>query len=490
MEKLKYDTDTQTPLRIGVIVLLAAAGLLLTLAAVMAQLGPNFGESGKTGPLYARPNQVITYTIVVVNTGDAVADSVVLSDTLPNGLKFITDTCTYNAGSVEVRCGSPDRIWEARFDPGDRITTTFAVTVTADAQMPPLQLANHAHITWPGGQVVLPFTTTVLNAIPVFTSSYKIGDPQESTLGNVVTYTIMAVNTGDSVRGVVLSDPLPAGVLPATCVYDIGGGATGQPCTSPPTLWQEDLGTGDRITTTLAVTLTRELARHPLENCACLLWNGDQEEWEGIRQELCFTTTVRTEIYLPLVLRDYAPFTNGSFEAGLSAWRVVESPLPVAIVSSVEERPSGSTPPADGSKILLLGDTGYTCGDVPLGHAAAEQTFTVPQDATALTFKYIMWSQDASIKEKYDRFEVYLNSDLKFFDGNQVKQGLSCGRWWRVPGPDNPRGGQTNGWATGEIDLSAYIGQNITLSFRNYSRFDNWYNTYTYIDDVRIETSP
>jgi hypothetical protein len=191
---------------------------------------------------------------------------------------------------------------------------------------------------------------------------------------------------------------------------------------------------------------------------------------------------VSTQIYLS---------RNGDFEdgAGQTAWQETENPLPVSIVQSVPERPSGSTPPADGSYAILLGNTSYPCADdgVPIGHAAIEQAFNLPPNVDRLTFKYIIWSQDASTDVIYDRFEVYVNGNLEFHDGNQISTGLGCNNWRRVPGPENPRGGQTTGWATGEIDLGAYAGQAVTISFRNYSRYDGWYNTYTYIDSVNIE---
>jgi len=190
-------------------------------------------------------------------------------------------------------------------------------------------------------------------------------------------------------------------------------------------------------------------------------------------------------VMLPLVLRNYAPFTNGSFEAGLAGWQKAESPLPVSVVSSIQGQPSDPTKPV-GDNAILLGNTSYGCANVPIGHAAVEQTFTVPEDATALTFKYIIWSQDASTSEKYDRFEVYINNTVVFSDGNKINTGLACDKWQRVPGPDNPRD-VASGWATATIDLGPYRDQNITLSFRNYSRYDNYYNTYTYVDDVRVE---
>ena len=188
--------------------------------------------------------------------------------------------------------------------------------------------------------------------------------------------------------------------------------------------------------------------------------------------------TVSDQVYLSI---------NGSFEdARFSGWQTTENPLPVEQQGSIQEHSGGTTSPASGKHVVLLGDTDYSCDDVPLGYAAIEQNFHVPSVPSKLTFKYIIWSQDASIKGAYDRFEVYVNGELKFYDGNMVND-LSCSQWRRVPSGDNPRDEQTTGWATGEVDLSAYAGQNVTISFRNYSRYDNWYNTYTYLDHVTIE---
>lgn len=196
----------------------------------------------------------------------------------------------------------------------------------------------------------------------------------------------------------------------------------------------------------------------------------------------------QSRLYLPLVFKNYDPFTNGSFEQELMGWRQIEVPLPVGIVSTVKERPSGSMAPSDGGHALLLGHPDYPCGSVPLGYAAVEQTFVVPENASSITFDYIIWTQDShAISSGYDRFEVYVNGWLVFSDGNELNQGLSCDTWRRVPGPGNPREEVTSGWATAVIDVTGYRGQAISLSFRNYSRFDNWYNTYTYVDNVQLE---
>lgn len=182
---------------------------------------------------------------------------------------------------------------------------------------------------------------------------------------------------------------------------------------------------------------------------------------------------------------------NGDFETGAltPGWEGEAAPLPLSIVSQVQERTGGSTPPADGQYALLLGATDYPCtpNGVPLGYAAVAQTLRLPPDEPLrLTFRYIIWSQDASIGDPYDRFEVWVNDELRFFDGNQVNEGLGCDQWWRVPGPENPRNGQSDGWATGTVDLSAYAGEDVTIIFLNANRYDGWYNTYTYLDVVTL----
>lgn len=174
-------------------------------------------------------------------------------------------------------------------------------------------------------------------------------------------------------------------------------------------------------------------------------------------------------------------FQNGDFAAGPDAWTMSQSPLPVSIVTSV-----GDTPVV-GNAVLLGSTNAYPCDGVPVGFASTSQPLQVPAGAPiTLTFDYIIHSLDASPSGTYDRFEVYVNDTVVFADGNLVNQGLSCSNWWRVPGPDNQRGGRTSGWAAGKVSLAGYAGQ-VTISFRNYNRVDGWYNTYTYVDNVALE---
>jgi hypothetical protein len=42
------------------------------------------------------------------------------------------------------------------------------------------------------------------------------------------------------------------------------------------------------------------------------------------------------------------------------------------------------------------------------------------------------------------------------------------------------------GWREGEIDLSAYRGRQITIRFEVRNSPDRWYNTWAFVDEVRL----
>jgi|GEM_PF-853512 len=217
-------------------------------------------------------------------------------------------------------------------------------------------------------------------------------------------------------------------------------------------------------------------------------------------------------VELPAVIsRQYVPYTtskfyflkNGDFELVASAWNLENQGLPAVLIQQPAISPvTGQVDPfiPDGENSILLGNPDYDCSGtaVPLGYAAAEQTFYVPRGQIQLLFDYIIYTQDALPATgggAYDRFEVLVASEsdpfeLVFADGNFVNEGLDCEVWRRVPGNENLRGGTSDGWATGAVDMSQYQGMQVRLSFRNYSRYDGWYNTYTYLDNVRLATMP
>ncbi len=267
---------------------------------VMADL-PDFSTSYKTGPQYAHPGDVITYTIVAVNSG-APAQGVVLSDTLPGGVVPVPGGCFYDDGAVKWACGPLEHLWTLNFPSGKRVTTTIAVTVVAGTLRQPL--TNRARITWEYGRQDVAYTVTTADVFPDFTGSYKRGTAWAEVDG-LVTYTIVAVNRGDAVTGVSLSDPVPTGLEFVSCRYESAVGSSGLSCT-PPLLWDEDMPTGARLTTTLIFRVTGGTLQFPLRNCATLHWS---DSWREVTKELCSTTILNpmSYLYLPVIARNMAP---------------------------------------------------------------------------------------------------------------------------------------------------------------------------------------
>ena len=84
-------------MKFPVIALILTGVFSLTLIVVLVQAvaqAPDFNESYKTGPESADAGDTITYTIVAVNSGDAIT-GVHLTDPIPNGAAYAPGSCTY-----------------------------------------------------------------------------------------------------------------------------------------------------------------------------------------------------------------------------------------------------------------------------------------------------------------------------------------------------------------------------------------------------------
>lgn len=200
---------------------------------------------------------------------------------------------------------------------------------------------------------------------------------------------------------------------------------------------------------------------------------------------------------LPVLTRGYALVKNGGFERGLDEnnqpvnWLFATDGtvgLPSKLVDIAPSSPFSDSSIPYGMYTARLGEPGYNCfNGVPLGAAVVKQTLTIPQAPNGmpikLRFKYIVYTQDSSTADIYDRFEVRIDDGfaktLVFTAGDLGSP--SCNKWKRVP---------ESGWAQAEVDLIApldYRGKTVTLLFENWNRFDNYYNTVTYLDDITIE---
>jgi len=65
-------------------------------------------------------------------------------------------------------------------------------------------------------------------------------------------------------------------------------------------------------------------------------------------------------------------------------------------------------------------------------------------------------------------------------DGNPMNSIV----WWELYKPTPPL--YDTGWKFAMIDLRKYAGQTLQFVFANENRIDNMFNTWSYVDDVRI----
>jgi len=110
-----------------------------------------------------------------------------------------------------------------------------------------------------------------------------------------------------------------------------------------------------------------------------------------------------------------------------------------------------------------------------MGEAWIMQSFQVSATIAAsptLSLRYRVFSYDLDTQ---DWFQVQINGDLIGQFGNPSGNVPSCdlGPW-------------DSGWQTVEFDLGRYKGQSVEVLLSNVNGKYEWWNTWTYVDDVRI----
>jgi hypothetical protein len=182
--------------------------------------------------------------------------------------------------------------------------------------------------------------------------------------------------------------------------------------------------------------------------------------------------------FLPIVAKNFCegmPLCNGDFETGdLSCWRG-GGVLTVSIA-----------PGLSGYWSALLGSPNFQCWQgVPVGKAWLEQTFSVPNyGSPQLSFRYKMHTQHAI---KHDTFDVYLNG-YRILRKGQTGEKTGCVK----PGKEKVIAGTCTIDLANPTDCDGnpiaadFACANVTLRFENWNRDLIYYNTWTYVDDVKF----
>lgn len=153
----------------------------------------------KTGPVQVEIGQNLTYTMIAKNSGDIAATSVVVVDTIPDGMSYVSS----NASGVQV--GKQVTWTVGTLDPG--ATRTFTLVLRADTVG---TWTNRARATASTGAASDAEATTLVVA-PVMSIS-KSG-PGQAVLGAEFSYNMVVRNLGNgTATGIIVTDTLPAGL--------------------------------------------------------------------------------------------------------------------------------------------------------------------------------------------------------------------------------------------------------------------------------------
>ena len=169
----------------------------------------------QANPATVTPNQVITYTIAVTNSGEADATGVVVHDSVPANT-------TYVAGSADATGGTNNAgviTWTVNVAKGTTVNLTFQAQVPAGATNGQLidNTASFTNVHTPGceGETCSTDTTHHEVRFPILTLA-KSSNPVSGSIvqrGDRIDYTITLANTGlDASAPTTITDTLPTNV--------------------------------------------------------------------------------------------------------------------------------------------------------------------------------------------------------------------------------------------------------------------------------------
>ena len=220
--------------------------------------------------------------------------------------------------------------------------------------------------------------------------------------------------------------------------------------------------------------------------------------WDKAGHERPFTTSKRGDTYTHL-----ESVRNGDFQTGnFLFWKAARVPQRdaqgIPLGTGLKLTVKGAPHYAGGASLAAwLGDPEYGTneepGMVPIGGAVISQTVVVPlpnqMPHPTLEFWYHMVTWDVRYSPYHHRWQDTFEFRLLSLDGRELDHPL----WEGYEAQHNPAQKGVDyavrhdlGWRRFRYDLTPYAGQTITLEFSNWNRWDNKYNTYTVLDDVRI----
>ncbi|EEM78404.1 Cell surface protein [Bacillus thuringiensis serovar pondicheriensis BGSC 4BA1] len=173
----------------------------------------------------------ITYTVVIQNNGNTTANTVTLTDLVPEGTALIPNSVTIN--SISIPGADPNvGILLNSIAPSEIVTVTFQVIVQSIPSVNPI--SNIARIDYTFiADPTAPIVSRTITSNPAFTQisdanvlSLKAVNAQQATTGDILTYTITLENTGNiPATNLIFSDTIPVGTTFVENSFTLNGTA-------------------------------------------------------------------------------------------------------------------------------------------------------------------------------------------------------------------------------------------------------------------------
>ena len=189
--------------------------------------GPNFDTSTKTVTYEDRdnngavsPGDILTYRIVVPNSGNQDAPTVTVADIVPSNTTYVANSATASAGTVSYNSTTKTLNWTVSVAAGSQQTLDFKVTVNSTVKIRDV-ISNQATITHGSTSVLTDADPTTPGKQPTVilagggatltaSKSAEVVGGGDLQPGGQVRYTIRLANTGSySVTGATFADTIP-----------------------------------------------------------------------------------------------------------------------------------------------------------------------------------------------------------------------------------------------------------------------------------------
>ncbi|MEE8525643.1 MAG: SdrD B-like domain-containing protein, partial [Thermoanaerobaculia bacterium] len=412
----------------------------------------------KSAPMVAVPNELVTYTLVVENSGPSAADSTTVTDVFPSGLLNVTWTCSASGGAA-CAAGGSGNIAELVNIPPATGSLTFTAMGIADPTST-LILDNTATVAAPVGTTDPFLANNIASTITEVSDDTDLEITKDDGLGSVapgdpVVYSIVVRNLGPApIVGATVYDAFPAALIGVSWSC----GATGGSCSQS--------GSGDIVDTVnllagglaeyVAAAIVDPAASGTITNTATVTLPGGIDDPNLPNN----SSTDVTEIGTPI-------FEDG-FESGdTSAWSLtVGAAAPIQVVLGDPEREYTVLERVPGNHRELAARMQLDLSSLVIGEAERHPIVVAASRRGKASFELEMkrlggffWLRLRVAQDDGS----WLVSDWSRLNGPEPRLEL---RWWT-----SKSAGGTDGGASLWIDDSLAVE---VLGADNYSRRSAW----------------